>query len=292
VEFMEGDPDRPLVTGTVYGSATNAPQDATASDGIERLKKGDVTTGAAVGAEKVPVQNSHRNLLRDRGTELSMVDDGAACVARLRSRKSGGADLILDGDYLHQISEKSYQQVGDCFRQHVANDVERSVGGNVTEVIDGAVSKKIKGDYSEVVSGAVTSVAKKDESWLKLGGSEKGRVGGEFKLNIGGYCDIFLGFKLSVKVGAFVSINLAPITVKYNFGINLQWNLASGVKLYEPMTMNTTICLGISVSAKMATLGFSLFKLDMCGIKIATAELEMKDKKLVADKCVAKVMGL
>jgi type VI secretion system secreted protein VgrG len=114
VEFLEGNPDRPLITGCVY-DGDNAPPFALPD---EKTKSGWRT-------RSVPGPEGHH--------ELSFEDTAGAEVVHLRSQKD--LDVLVLANASHSIGNDESVSVGHDQTVTVSNDRKLTVGANHHEVV-------------------------------------------------------------------------------------------------------------------------------------------------------------
>jgi len=155
VDFIEGDPDQPIITGCVYmPSQTDAvsytPYDPTrVDDTIDLL---DVDAASAVKKKTFTVNNAYRNVFKDRANELSMVDDGqaggSALLLKARDASDEDANLVTDADFHHARATCYYQDVGAVYRQHVGP-------GGMQQIIDGDQVITVNGNVKREINGSI-----------------------------------------------------------------------------------------------------------------------------------------
>lgn len=164
VDFIEGDPDQPIVTGCVFMPSTSdsvhyTPFDPIGTSDTINALEGDAT--AAVKGKTITVNNAYRNVLKDGANELTMVDDGQASSAlllRARDATNEDANLVTDADEHHAIAQNFYQDVGNVFRQHVGSGgLQQKVDGDQISTIGGNLEYTVKGAV-KILSGAEQKV--------------------------------------------------------------------------------------------------------------------------------------
>lgn len=149
VSFLEGDPDRPLVIGSVYNGANKPP---------------------------FPLpDNKTQSGIRSR----SSLDGTADNCNELRFEDKKGAELV----YLHAEKDQTLEvendeslSVGHDRAKNVKNNETTTIGKNRTESVGENESIAVGKDRSENVSGAESIAIGKDRS-LSIGGSSTVSVG-------------------------------------------------------------------------------------------------------------------
>jgi type VI secretion system secreted protein VgrG len=165
VDFIDGDPDRPLVTGTVYNAVTMPPfvlPDNKTQSGFRTIS---TKKGAA-----------------DAVNELRFEDKKDAEHIFIRAQK----------DEHHLVVNNRHDQVG--------NDEHRIVVKNVLEQVDGDQHVTLKGKRYEKVTGAVHLTLEADSS-LSIGGALNEAIKGDQAVKITGKAGLDVGGDQLLKVG-------------------------------------------------------------------------------------------
>ncbi len=202
VEFLEGDPDRPLITGCVYNGTNPPPYPLPDEKTISTIRSSSSPGGG--GANELRFEDKKDNeqimIQAQKDFDLFVKNDRRESIGRDRH-------LAVKRDKIGQIERDLHQQVGRDEIQEVTRDRSRKVAGKEMIEIEGTRSLTVKGgahdSYQashsmEVASGLgikATSITLEGASdvTLKVGGSVVridpsgvAVVGGTIKLNSGG----------------------------------------------------------------------------------------------------------
>ena len=171
VEFLEGDPDRPLITGRVY-HGTNKPPYALPEHKTRSTIKSNSTKGG------------------DGSNELRFED------------KKGSEEIYLHGqkDWTIKIENDKNQDIGHDETLHVGNDRTKNVDKNQTETIGENKTISVGKEHSESIGGSASITIDKDLS-LTVGKSRTESIGTSHSETIGSNADISVGKNQSISVG-------------------------------------------------------------------------------------------
>lgn len=173
VDFLEGDPDQPIIVGSVYNAATmphyelpkfktltyiktrTSPDDG---KGFNELRFED-----KAGKEQVFVRSQKRYDLRVRASMYETCGGNRQEVIGVRSDNQPGGNLAVTVGGNHDLHVKADQYIG------VDGKLNEGITGNVVEGYDGTQQTVVKGKVElnarEIVMEALTSIT------MKVGGS-------------------------------------------------------------------------------------------------------------------------
>ncbi len=167
VSFLEGDPDRPIITGTVYNAVT-VPYNLPADKNINTMKTVSTPGGKA-------------------GNELRFNDT------------KGKEEL-----YEHAQKDKK-SVIENQLMQTVKSHAKNFVMGKLKEIVKKQVTKIFKSNCSKAVLGAETHVVKGNFT-QKVGGNYSSKVKGNYDLKIDGDLTIEAKGKVTIK-GSEIHLN-------------------------------------------------------------------------------------
>jgi len=183
VDFLEGDPDRPLIVGRVYNGTSPPPYDLPAQKATSSIKSSSTPGGSG-------------------SNEIRMVDTGGSEEFYVHGQKD--MNVLIENDRSEKIKNNETAEI----------DANRSVtvGGDQYEKIKGNDKTEITGDRDEKVSGTQTMEVDGDLK-EKIGGKHEFKTGSDQTVTIGakreetitsGYT-LKVGTNLEVKAGSKIS---------------------------------------------------------------------------------------
>jgi len=199
VEFLEGDPDRPLVTGRVYNGQNPVPLDLPAEKTRSTLRSASTPGGNganelrfedAAGSEEVYLHaQKDLSIVVENDKAQEVKGNEKLTVRKDRSREVGGNQAL-------QVTKDDATQVG--------GDQTLAVTGNRTTTVAGRHDETVGGDQSISVGGARTlTVAMASSETVAL--AKALSVGGAYAVTVGAAMNELVGgLKAEEVVGAKV----------------------------------------------------------------------------------------
>jgi type VI secretion system secreted protein VgrG len=179
VEFLDGDPDRPLVVGRVYNGQQLAPAKGKGAATVSTIK-----SLASPGGKVF--------------NELSFDDTAGEEKVNLTAGKDWNS--AIGNNRTETVQNDSTSSVLANRKEDTSADRTTSVGGSNSESVAGDESVSVSGSRKVGVSG--------DQS-TSVSGSQTIGVGGDRGLSVGGSNTIGVGGSQSVSVGASETVSVA-----------------------------------------------------------------------------------
>ena len=179
VQFLNGDPDNPVITGSVY-NGKNTPKYALPDNGT---RSGIVTRSSKGGAGANANELRFEDKKGDEQIYIHAEKDMDTSIEQSRRATVGSNDsLTIGGNQTEQVS----------------GNYNRKVKKNTVESVDGNVDLKIVGNQTESVGGNLG---------LTVSGNQAEAVGGNHGLSIGGNQSICVGSAYSLESSSTIYIN-------------------------------------------------------------------------------------
>jgi type VI secretion system secreted protein VgrG len=198
VEFLEGDPDRPLITGSVYNGKNAIPYATPTQSGIRTRSSKD---GSAANFNEIRFEDK-------KGSEelyLHAEKDMTEVVENNHTQSVGAAQSITVGsDKRVEVGASHSESVGDNMSITVGSSRSLSVGVNHAETIGAAKELTVGGAYAVSV-GAVNQVS--------VGGNRTVAVGGNDSHSVGGNASATFDKNLTVKVAGEESRSIEKTSI-------------------------------------------------------------------------------
>lgn len=216
VEFLEGDPDRPIITGRVYNNDNMPPYGLPAGGMVSGMKSNSTPGGGGYnemsmndtkGEEKVTihaqfdmdttVENDQTLTVHNNRTTTIDVDDTETV--------SGNQTINIGVDQKETIGSNKTESIGANETRTIGKNKTETVTINTAETIGVAKELSIGGAYQVSVGAAMneTVIGAKAE---EIGAVKSVNVGGNSSENIGGNKSVNAGKDISESAGKDVII--------------------------------------------------------------------------------------
>jgi type VI secretion system secreted protein VgrG len=219
VSFLEGDPDRPLITGSVYN-----PGQMPSRELPGKKTKSGFKTNSSPGGE------GHN--------EITVDDEKGKETVYIHGEKD--VNVRCKNNY-HQIV--GYDKEDGSYRELVHQDYESIVKGNDIASLDGNKEYLVKGNVDQVTKGNKKEKIDGDED-LKIGGALKTKIGGDDSLKVGGNQYTKVGMDHAIDAGMNVHIK-AGMTMVLEAGLQLSLKVGGNFVDLSPVgvAINGTMVL-------------------------------------------------
>ena len=177
VEFLEGDPDRPIITGRVYNGAAMPPYELPAGKTVSTVKS-----------------NSSK---------------GGEGFNELRFEDQKDAEQV----FLHAQKDQDVRVGNDC-REHVGHDRHLIVKNDQFEQVESDKHLAVRGNQNEKIDGTISIEAGADLQ-EKVGQKVAVEAGQEIHLKAGMKVILEAGVQLTIRAGGgFVDLGPAGVTIQ------------------------------------------------------------------------------
>jgi len=187
VDFLEGDPDRPLITGRTFHGENPPPYDLPAHKSISTLKSLSTPGGGGFNEIRFEDQKAHEQIFvhAQRDMDLHVNSDH-------RTRIGANAHIRIEKDVIEAVAGDAHITVHANSIQQVDGSVSQTVGRNRQEKIAGhyglASDRQIHIDAGTelVISAGKALTLKAGAGFLTIDANGVSLVGPRIKLNSGG----------------------------------------------------------------------------------------------------------
>ncbi|MCW0315992.1 hypothetical protein NB724_001143 [Pantoea ananatis] len=288
VDFINGDPDRPIITGRVYNEASmppwDLPGDATRMGFMTRSKDGHQANASYLFFEDKP-GGELLNMHAEKDMNISVENDKTVNI-------DGNRNTIIGKEQKHEVKGDAsfhYKQkrttVVDGSETKTFNDGEFSkvTNGRNMDIVSGGEKIKIKGDQDIRIAG--------DKNYNQIGnqnstveGNIKEDVHGSWEKNVlGGKINIFSPNEISIKSNTKVSIEAPSSWVKtavHSFSITA---------FNESVTGNNASITGNSVTGTGMSTAFTTVSNSLTALSYTSTLVSYSTKTIDNKRSLTKI---
>lgn len=228
VDFLEGDPDRPIVTGRVY-HGTNRPPYALPEHKTRTVMKTNSSKGGD-GFNEIRIEDKKGQeqifIHAERNEDIRVKNDALEWIGHDRH-------LIVKHDQLEMVENEQHLLVKKDQLKQVKSDVHLTIDGDRMQLVKGAQHLTVNGDRKELIKG---------EHNLKSNGNHNLATGGKWSQKADGEMHAQAGGNMALAAGSSVHIKGAQtVVVEGGQGVTLKCGgsfvsvTSSGVDISGPM---------------------------------------------------------
>ena len=209
VDFLEGDPDQPIITGRVYNGINMPPYGLPAKATMSTLKSNSSKGGAGFNEIRLEDAKDSEQIFihAQRNQDIRVENDAFEWIGNERH-------LIVKADQLEKVEGNQHLTVNGDQKAKVDGTASLKIGGDQKEEISGDQHLKV-GSRQNIKAGGTVSVDADMDLQYKAGMKCAVDAGMEVHIKGGMNVVIEAGASLTIKVGGnFVNINPAGVFVQ------------------------------------------------------------------------------
>jgi type VI secretion system secreted protein VgrG len=211
VSFINGDPDRPLVTASVYNPDQMPPYKLPDHKTVSTLKSRSSMQGGKSNFNELRFED-----LKSKEQVFIHAERDKDERTKAESREWVGANrhLLVKQNQKEAIGQSKHSKVGKDYLFETDGDKHLTTQGNVLESIGGNQSLTVSGNHNEQISGKL-SVAVSESTEQTSGTKFAHQAGQEIHLKSGMKVVIEAGVELTlIGPGGFIDINPAGVVIQ------------------------------------------------------------------------------
>ncbi len=221
VQFEEGDPDRPVITGMMYNEETKHPYDLPANQTQHGVKTNKSKKGGGF-------------------SELIFEDKADSEFVRLQSER----------DYTEIIKNDADIKIG--YDHQDKGDYKLDIYNDRTEIVD-------QGDYKRTLNTGSETVDVAKDRTVKVGGDMKTDVSGKWTIDVGTEINMKAGSKIVLTVGSNkITMDMASVKIEATqIEATAQATLKMSGSAMAELTSNGMLTLGASGMVELSSDGMT-----------------------------------
>lgn len=164
VDFIDGDPDRPIITGTVYNGKNKPPFDTKTKSGIRTRS---TKSGTAANCNELIFDDKKDDeqifIHAEKNMDTEVENDETLTVDNNRTKHiKNNETYTINSNRDKNIGQSQTETIGKDKTTSVGQHHSENIGGNMNITIDKNLMEKIKVDYTEDVDANKKSTIGKD----------------------------------------------------------------------------------------------------------------------------------
>ncbi|MFA7060614.1 MAG: type VI secretion system tip protein TssI/VgrG [Pedobacter sp.] len=242
VDFLEGDPDRPIITGRVYHGA-NPPPYALPGDKTKSTIKSDSSMGGG-GFNEIRFEDK-------KGSEeifLHGQKDWTIAILNDKNQTVGHDETLA-------VTNNRTKDVGVDQSETIGSNKKIKVGANHTESIGANKDLKVGANHTEAIGAnmSITVGSNKTETVTintaeTIGVAKELTIGGLYQVSVGAAMNETIGAAKAEEIGAAKSVNVGASSSE-NIGVNKSVNAGSNISASAGSNVSTSAGSNISEKA-------------------------------------------
>jgi type VI secretion system secreted protein VgrG len=269
VDFLEGDPDRPLITGRVYNAEQmppwELPANKTQTGVLTRSSKGG--SGANANAIRFEDKKGDEQLWihAEKNQDIEVENDETHWVGHDRTKTVDNDETThVKHDRTETVDNNETITIGVDRKEQVGNNETISIGVNRTETVGANESITIGANRTEqmtanqsVTIGAADTLTVATQRTHTVGANETITVGAAQEITVGAARAVTVGAAQQVSVGADQSVSVGGGQTE---SIGKDYSLTVGDSLTESVGKNLSISAGDSITITTGSASISMKK--------------------------------
>lgn len=259
VQFLEGDPDRPLIVGRVYNGENPVPHGLPAAKNISTIRS--ASTPGGNGYNEIKFDDSKgkeemflhaqfdRNEVTEHDQTLKVINNQSENVGVDRTRQVGHDEQISIGnDRSRQVGSNESIQIGANRTKTIGGNETITISGNQSQTVAQNQSLQVAGSQSLSISGTQSTTVSQAASET-VGLAKALSVGAAYQISVGGALNTTVGAASAEEVGltkttivglrADIIVGAAKIRVEKSGKITIE-GTEFVLKSNGPVTFNGT----------------------------------------------------
>jgi type VI secretion system secreted protein VgrG len=231
VEFLEGDPDLPIITGRVYNATAKVPYPLPDNKTMTTFKSNSSKGGGGFNELRFEDKKGDEQIFMhgEKNLDIRIKNDAFEWIGNDRH-------LIVKNDQVEKVENNRSETVTSDHMEKIGKDRHLKVAGKEAKAVDGSLSLTVKGDVIEVFKAKHSEQTTGDyylkadnlviegmtNVTIKVGGSSIAIAADGIALKTSGLVKIEADGPLNVKSSATAEIASPSTTVKGDGMLTLQ----------------------------------------------------------------------
>ena len=252
VDFLEGDPDRPIITGRVYNAEQMPPYELPANKTQTGIKTRSSLSGTPANFNEIRFEDK-------KGAEQLFI------------HAEKNQDIEVENDETHWVGHDRRKTIDHDETTHVKHDRTETVGNNETIAI-GVNRTETVGNNETISIGVNRTEQVGANETITIGANRTETVGANESVTIGGNQTETVAIAKAETVGAAKALTIGAA---YQVSVGAAMNTTVGLSQSEQVGITKSVIVGDSYDTKVGT-DYVLEAGDSITLKVGQSVLVMK----------------
>jgi len=180
VEFLEGDPDRPIITGRVYNGTNTPPCYLPDEKTKSTIKSNSSTEGEGFNEIRIEDKKGEEQIFIHAEKNLDV-----RVKAGMFETVGGDSNIVVANNRLLKVEKDLNETIKENRIEMIGKDLNIKADGKENRLIGDKLSIQVGGDVAEQFGGNHSEVTRKDV-YIKAGGNLVIEAGSNITLKVGG----------------------------------------------------------------------------------------------------------
>ena len=268
VEFLEGDPDRPIVTGRVYNGDQTVPYALPANKTQSGIKSRSSKGGSGANFNEIRFEDKKGSeqvyIHAEKNQDNIVENDETTEVGHDRTEHVGHDEKItIDNNRTEKVGVNEDITIGSNRTEKVGIDESITIGSNRSKTVGASETCKVALQRTHLV-GVNETIGVGAAQEIGIGAFQAVAVGAYQTVKVGAYQNISVGANQSTDVGANQSLSVsgnqsrsvdgdASKTVKGNDSLGVDGNRSADVKGDDSLKVGKNLVIDAADSITITT---------------------------------------
>jgi type VI secretion system secreted protein VgrG len=203
VDFIEGDPDRPIVTGRVYNADNMPPYELPANKTRSTIKSRSTKGGGADNFNEIRFEDKkgeEEMYVHAEKDQNVVVENNQTIKVGFSTKDKGDRSEEIFNDRMLTVGRDKLEKVGRNKKVDVIADHSESIGKNMTVKVASNLTETVGINYAETV-GAAMELTVGGALAVSVGAAKNETIGGSSSETVGTNRSVSIGDGLTLEVG-------------------------------------------------------------------------------------------
>ena len=262
VECLEGDPDRPIITGRVYNADQMPPYDLPANKTQTGVKTRSSKGGGAANFNEIRFEDK-------KGSEQLFI------------HAEKNQDIEVENNETHWVGHDRTKKVDNDEETTIGNNRTEKVGANEKITIGGSRTENVGGKENITIGASRTETVATSET-ITIGTSRTTTIGASDSLTIGASQSTTIGATQTVTVAAAYTLT-AGAAISMTCGAAASITAGAGINLTTPVAVNVTAPAGVNLLGGTSINGLSSKESWLSAFKYGVTGISTEAKGVVVE---------